>query len=185
MRTQTEIEDRIRLLLKEELERCIAEAAEKLPHLCAHNHRQPLDTRKQVEGESNEGFNRITDRHGLPVLQTMGLCMMGAEHPEDWQGTICDEPIDAQRCPYFEVKRRAEVVEAELRQQMRDIDWVRKALPEVHALLWTLDASALPAPPPEPEPTPEVVEPQPLVRVVPRPSWWQLLWFRIWAWGRR
>ena len=49
MKTQGDIEDRIRFLLCEELSRRVREAETRLPHLCVYNHRQPLDTRKAVE----------------------------------------------------------------------------------------------------------------------------------------
>ena len=167
MKTQNEIEDRIRSLLAEERDRRVAESRERLPRLCAHNHQQPLDSRRQVEGEPNETFNRITTRVGLPVVQTMGLCMLGSEHPEDWQGTICEDPIDAQRCPVFNPKESPEAIEAAFRQQMQDDAWVRANFPEVNALLWALDTPGLP---PEPVPSSEPEEPP-----VPLPWWKRVL----------
>lgn len=144
MKTQTEIEDRVRLLLKQELDRRVAAASQKLPHLCQHNHRQPLDIRKQVEGMPNDTYNRVSNLRGLPVVQTMGLCMLGAENPEEWPGTICEDPIDAQRCPYFDAKEKPSVIEQTFRAQMEDDAWVRDNLPEIRALLWSLDTTELP-----------------------------------------
>lgn len=179
MKTQSEIEDRIRFLLAQERDRRIAVSREKLPGSCRHNHQQPLDGRKQVEGEPNENFNRITDRRGLPVLQTMGLCMLGSENPDEWQGTICDEPIDAQQCPYFEPKASPEEIETEFRAQMQDMEWARVNMPEVHALLWALEASEpIPVPvtpePPTLEQAIETYHEKPLPEPEPVPlSWWK------------
>lgn len=170
MKTQDEIEDHIRLLLSQELTRLVSVATEKLPHNCRHNHQQPLDTRRLVDGAPNESWNRITARRGLPVMQTMGLCMMGAEHAETWPGTICDEPLDAQRCPYFHAQMTAVEVDEEFRAQTQEAEWVREHLPAVHALLWTLESSTLPEP----------VSVAPLALIPPKP-WWE----RLWAYFRR
>lgn len=158
MRTTEEIEDRIRGLLVEELDRRVALAHQRLPRLCTHNHQQPLDTRKGVEGAPNENFNRITreGKRGLPVLQTMGLCMLGAESIEQWPGTICEDPIDAQRCPIFHPRTSKEDLWAEFTSQMQDDAWLRENLPEVHTLYWVLSS-------------------EPVIRL----PWWKKVLFRL------
>lgn len=138
MRNTDEIENRLRYLLCEELDRRVSEASLRLPHLCAHNHRQPLDTRKTIAGEPNEDFNRTTDKRGLPLLHTIGLCMLGSERPEDWQGNICEDPIDALRCPYFDPARRKADIWQEFARQLSSIEWLRENMPEAHALYWVL-----------------------------------------------
>jgi hypothetical protein len=139
MKGETEIRGRLNQLLSEELNRRIASATEKLPRRCVHNYRHPLDQRKKVDGESNENYNRITDNRGLPVLQTIGLCMLGSKDPETWGGTICEEPIDAIRCPVFEPSRKKADLLKEFREQLRDESWTRGNLPEVFSLLWLLE----------------------------------------------
>ena len=101
MKTQSEIENRIRYLLSEALDRQVKEASRRLPVLCKHNYQHSLDTRRLVHGELNSNFNRITTECGDEVAQKIGLCFLGSEDPEQWGGTICDDPIDAQKCPYF------------------------------------------------------------------------------------
>lgn len=185
MKTEAEVQDHIRLLLDQEFERRAIEAATKLPRRCVHNHRQPLDSRKQVNGEGNEDYNRIV-KNGLPVVQTIGLCMYGSTDPTNWNGTICEDPIDAQRCPLFTPKVTREEIQQALEGQIRDIEWVKVNLPEVHALLWTLDSNKLPAsdppPPPEPETAPLPCEPEEeqqddedAITPVPPPplAWWK------------
>jgi hypothetical protein len=156
MKTARDLEDRIRFLLAEELTARVSLAETRLPHLCTHNHRQPLDVRKRIEDQANEHYNRITSGPHLPVVQTMGLCMLGAEDPEQWPGTICEDPIDAQRCPYFDQKLDKKYIWLLFSSQIRDADWLRDNMPEVHGLLWALNAT--------------------------RPSglpWWKRLWFRF------
>jgi hypothetical protein len=156
MKPSAEIESRIRFLLCEELTRRVNEAQTRLPHLCVHNHRQPLDTRKTVEDLPNDTYNRTTDRDGLPVVQTIGLCMLGAEDPSTWQGNICEDPIDAQRCPYFTPSATKESIYAAFKSNVEDLEWVQHHMPEMHALLWVLDKARNLAIP-----------------------WWKRLWFRI------
>lgn len=142
MKAEADIQDRIRELLDGELARRVASALEQLPAHCVHNHRHTLDGRKRVDGEPNELYNRISD-HRLPIVQTIGLCMLGAEKPEEWSGTVCEDPVDAQRCPYFTLKHNASEVQTAFEAQLRDVGWVRENLPEVHALLWAIGAEGL------------------------------------------
>lgn len=147
MKSMDEVESRLRELLVSELGRRLTR--ETLPQLCVHNYRHTLDHRKTAYGEPNGGYNRITqgveevdgERVGLPVVQTIGLCMLGSEGLESWPGNICEEPIDAQRCPYFQYRvTRAEVYDGFL-ADVSDPAWVEKTLPAVHSLLWVLGAT--------------------------------------------
>ena len=91
MKSQIEVESRLKGLLCQELDRRVAESTRRLPKMCQHNYRHPLDHRKTVDGIPNPDHNRIA-KHGLPVAQTMGLCMLGsAEDPHSWRGDICEE----------------------------------------------------------------------------------------------
>jgi hypothetical protein len=170
------VQDRIRALLDEEFRLRVEASQERLPECCVFNHRHTLDSRKKVQGDENTLYNRITrgdNRAGLPVVQTIGLCMYGQEHPETWPGTICEDPVDARRCPpqAFTPKVSPETVKSEFEAQIKDLEWVKKNLPEVNALLWVLGTEKLPEPPPPaPEPAPP---PEPL-----KLAWWQrfFLW---------
>lgn len=152
MRTETEIQNRIRYLLTLELDQRVAESRTILPHKCRHNHRQLLDVRKMVEGEPNEQYNRLTGRH-LPVI---GFCMLGSDNPEEWNGTICEDPIDAQRCPDFTPIGTRESLREAFDSQLKDLEWVQQNMPEVYGLLWALGSENLPSLP-----------------------WWKSLWFKF------
>jgi hypothetical protein len=147
MKSANEVEVRVRELLGAELKRRLSR--ERLPCLCVHNHQQPLDYRKSVYGEVNHHYNRISReeetpdgaRVTLPVVQKIGLCMLGSESVDSWQGTICDEPIDAQRCPYFEFKEARSQVYEGFVSDVSDPAYVEASLPAVHSLLWVLGQS--------------------------------------------
>jgi hypothetical protein len=70
--------------------------------------------------------------------------MLGAENPEEWAGTICDEPIDAKRCPYFSPTSTETSIKEELLSQMQDLDWVKQNLPDAYQLLWVLEKVSVP-----------------------------------------
>jgi hypothetical protein len=157
MKPENEVQDRIRFLLTQELDRRVSDACARLPHKCKHNHRQPLDVRKQVAGEPNTNYNRTTVDDTSPRrLPMIGLCMLGAEDPTQWGGTICEDPIDAQRCPYFDPTDTKASVQEQFQSQIQDLVWLEASLPQVYGLLWALDSGKVPALP-----------------------WWKLLWFRL------
>lgn len=151
MKGEAEVQDRIRYLLTQELDRRVENAAKRLPLLCSHNHRHTLDPRKQVNGGPNEGYNRIGNGS-----QTIGLCMLDAEDPTEWKGDICEDPIDAQRCQYFDPKVDKDHVWAEFNLQIKKLDWVQENMPEVYGLLWALGSNQAPPIP-----------------------WWKVLWFKF------
>jgi hypothetical protein len=62
--------------------------------------------------------------------------MLGSEDPEQWQGNICDDPIDAQRCPYFTPAKDAKTIVAEFMELVKEPSWVETNMPVVSALLW-------------------------------------------------
>jgi hypothetical protein len=143
MKGESEVRARLNEVVFAEVARRIELTNEKLPHKCTHNYRHPLDARKRVNGEANEYYNRITTL-GLPVLQSVGMCMLGADQPENWNGTICDEPIDAKRCPYFTPSKTKEDITKEVQEQLLDGEWVRENLPEAYGLLWVLEDITVP-----------------------------------------
>jgi hypothetical protein len=138
MKTKSDIEARVKELVCAEFDRRVIEASKRLPTRCVNNYRHPLDTRKKLEGEPNPGYNRITDKHELPVVQTIGFCMLGCNDPENWEGTICEEPIDAKKCSDFKAARGKADILPELSQDLKNTSWVKDNHPELFSLLWVL-----------------------------------------------
>lgn len=196
MKDEAEVRLRVRELVTAELKRRLDESNERLPHRCTHNYRHVLDTRKVLVGEPNEKYNRIGDVRHLPLSQSMGLCMLGAEDPEQWKGDLCDEPIDAQRCPYFNPLKDDQKITAEFATHLKDPAWVETNLPAVSALIWVAGTDEAPKesvlePPKEEEPeeSPKDAEPAPpsepdhkdLPSLWLKPPWWTRLW--RWVFG--
>lgn len=158
MKDQTQIEERLRRLVLEALGAHMARFDVKLPTKCRHNHRQPLDHRKTVYGDSNPSYNRITSAKdvsgkGLPVAQTIGLCMYGAENPDDWRGDICEDPIDAQRCNIYNPLVSKKVLYDAFVKGVRSEEWLGTHYPGILSLVWVLGQGVVieEEPPPEEE----------------------------------
>lgn len=160
MKSESDVKKKIAEFLGVELDRRVREAGERLPFRCTHNHRQPLDARKTVGGERNPNYNRISqvsqEGVSLSVVQTIGLCML--DEPGKHL-TICEDPLDAKRCPFFCASEGKEQLLQGLTEQLQDPEWVEANMPEVHALLWVLN---------------EMGRPQQL-----QLSWWKKIWFRF------
>jgi hypothetical protein len=133
-----EVQARARWYIETELERRFGQASRRLPVLCQHNHRQALDIRKLVEGEPNPNYNKQTG-------PTIGLCMLGSDEGT-WQGTVCEDAIDAQICEYFTPIGTKESILAKFREDLSDISWVEANMPTLYELLWVLSDFVLPKP---------------------------------------
>lgn len=134
MRTNDEIQGRIKQILTRELDQRLTAAGAVLPVNCKHNLRHSLDVRPHVTGEPNPQYNQVGKRQ----LPTIGLCMFGAEDPTSWPGDICEDPIDAQTCSVFDSKFTRQRVQEEFQHQLKIPEWVKTNLPEVSGLLWVL-----------------------------------------------
>lgn len=168
MKSVEQIEDRVRFLLREELQRRLAESQERMPRRCQHNHRQPLDSRRTVDGEPNPLFNRISrgvsEGRGLPVVDTLGLCMLKTTIDGVWAGTICEDDIDAQGCPYFQAKQTPEEVYRQFLEDLENEQWVVLNLPRIQPLLWVLGSRY------------ERLDREPLPLALP---WWKRVWLAL------
>ena len=153
MKTREVIEERLRAILVDELNRRVVEAKRKRPHLCQHNYRHPLDDRKMVEGEVILAYNRITSVPWEPVSHTLGLCMYGKENPEAWGGDICEDDIDAQRCPLFKPLKTKENILEEFVDQLATPGWLDEHMPGAAELVWVLEDA-------------------------PKIPWWKLFWYK-------
>jgi len=67
--------------------------------------------------------------------------MLNSENPEEWQGTICEDPIDAKRCPFFTALQTKESLFREFVSQTSNPEWLELNMPGVHELLWAAGIS--------------------------------------------
>ncbi len=138
MKSEKQIRGMVRELLTEALRKRYEETRKRLPHRCTHNLRHPLDYERLVDGATNDNYNRIGSK-SLPMAKTIGLCMLGASNVEEWPGNICEDPIDAQRCPYFTPSMNEEQVLTEFQAQLQDPTWLQENLPAVSTFMWVLE----------------------------------------------
>lgn len=151
MKNSQEIVERIRFILTGAEQKVLLSAGARLPHLCKYNHRHSLDSRKEVAGRPNPDYNTI--QGGVANATTLGLCMFGSEDPETWSGDICEDPIDAVKCPFFTSRVSEDGLRSEFQANIDNPAWVSDNLPEVHGLLWVLDKTGVPpAPTASPKP---------------------------------
>jgi len=134
LRAITEMRNRAKSLVLNELNRRLSAAQAKLPHNCTHNHRHPLDLRKKVRLEPNPSYNSISEANS-----TVGLCMYGSENIQTWSGNICEEPSDAKGCPMYQSKHTKEAVIKAFTQDLEDSVWLKANMPELDVLLWVLE----------------------------------------------
>jgi hypothetical protein len=142
MRTEQEVKTRVRELVSQELSFRLKEASKRLPKYCVNYYAHTLDSRKTVDGVKNPMYNRInpSDREG--VTPTLGLCRLGSLEPEYWGGTICEDPIDAIRCPNFQPISTKGSIIAELERDLKDPDWIKYHIPELYSLIWVLGSES-------------------------------------------
>jgi hypothetical protein len=138
MRSESEVRERLQELITGELNQRLDLLGKRLPSLCTHNYLHTLDLRKKVgvEATPNPRFNTITE--GENSNQHIGLCLLGSDDPETWSGTICEDPVDAKRCPYFSSSHTKASILASLEKDLADEDWLDAHLPEARALMWIL-----------------------------------------------
>ncbi len=138
MKNPEEVQARAKWYVETELERRLSQASRRLPILCQHNHRQALDIRKLVEGEPNPDYNKQTG-------PTIGLCMLGSDDGT-WQGTVCEDDIDAQTCVYFAPIDTKDSILAQFHEDLSNPSWVEANMPVLYELLWVLSDFTPPQP---------------------------------------
>ncbi len=153
MKTQDEVEKRLRKLLTRYRDRYVHEKTDRVYHNCVHNYEhksKPLPY--SVSDRPDTGMTPA--RKVLPVLSpepTIHICMYGSKSGE-WNGDVCDAlDVRAPDCPWF--KRRTGEQEAgeQFDGLMSNVRYVFDNYRDVAALQWVLDIRD-PAEIQEPEP---------------------------------
>ncbi len=168
MKDISQIEERLNRLVIEALDARMTDIQVRLPGKCRHNHRQPLDHRKTVYGGANPTYNRISTGAKLksqlpePVDNKLGLCMFNGDNPAEWNGDLCEDPVDAQRCSKYDPIVNSKEIYDTFCKGLKDTEWLEANLPEVQSLLWVLGVGL----------DPEKDEPEPVPQL---PSFWKRL----------
>jgi hypothetical protein len=146
--------------LSQGLDKEVQVTCSQVPCNCRHNYRHKLDVKKSCVSlgmtalESNKNYNKLSVEN--LSTEDIGLCLAGSENAEQWAGTICEDEIDAQRCSNFSLRQTKNEVARKFEAQIKDLEWVKSNLPEIHALLWVLGSG-----------------------IVHKLPWWKTLWFRF------
>ena len=67
------------------------------------------------------------------------VCLLDADKPQEWEGTICDQSV-TNTCPFFENNKTKEQIESEIDQMLSsgDMGAIASKYPDIAALLWVL-----------------------------------------------
>lgn len=68
----------------------------------------------------------------------VGLCLLGSSNPEEWKGTICDEDVQAQSCPFFKNKFSKDVMLRSFYEELEDETVVSAEYKDIAALQWVI-----------------------------------------------
>jgi len=118
MKTELEIQKKLKLLRERKLKRLIRKALRRKPHNCHFNRvHTVIQNGKSVE---------------IPI------CVAGVERP-DWKVDICDSNQQAKTCPIFLLKQDKKAIEKEFDEQCQDTEWLKKEHPDLYLLSWVLD----------------------------------------------
>lgn len=140
MKSQSEIQRRLRKLHFRYAKKYIDSTQKRIHTNCKHNHSQkPLkQTRDVVEIElaprqvSTVVYIHDNDRETQ-------YCMYGSENPETWPGIICDRHQIAETCKWFVPKISAKGAEDQFDKLMEDDEYVYKEHADIAALQWVVN----------------------------------------------
>lgn len=67
------------------------------------------------------------------------VCLLDADKPDEWEGTICDSSVP-NTCPFFKNNKTKEEIEARVRADLNsgDMGLIASKYPDLAALLWVL-----------------------------------------------
>ena len=120
MKSNEKVEKKLKQVKKNYLSREYRDKLHRCPENCEYNYRH-----KTVNEDGRE--------------EEIGLCMLGADNPEEWQGLICDDEETAKQCPYFECKHNKESIKKEFEESLNDEVIVANNYKDIAALNWVLD----------------------------------------------
>jgi hypothetical protein len=69
----------------------------------------------------------------------IGLCMLGADSPEEWAGNVCDDEETAKKCPFFELKHDRDRLRTQFFERLERRDVLVDQYKDIAALKWVLE----------------------------------------------
>jgi len=142
VKTQEEIEKRLRKL-RERYARKYVDASQQRAHAnCVFNHRHDPPPSSTAAAPRDEDLPMVPRRHvTLVVLRddsAVHLCMYGAEDPARWAGDVCDDDATARSCKLFKPSVDMDQAKSEFLDLMADDEYVFDNYRDVATLQWVL-----------------------------------------------
>lgn len=119
MHSGDKIEKKLKEVKKNYLAREYRDKLHRCPVNCEYNYRH---TTLDSEGKEVE----------------VGLCMLGSDNSEEWQGLICDDEETAKNCPYFTGKHTRDSIQKDFEESLDDEIIVANNYKDIAALSWVL-----------------------------------------------
>lgn len=141
MKTQEEVEKRLRKLRRRYARKHIQRSQDRLPCNCIHNEehlpvgdlRAPIPTELEISPRIQRTLVVLQNHNPGPVR----LCMYGAADGE-WSGTICDSESTSRPCPYFQPRLPADSAKIEFLDTLADNEHVFDNYRDMATLQWVL-----------------------------------------------
>lgn len=132
MKSKGKVRQKIKDAKFKYLKRELRDKLKACPQNCQYNERHRLTTYKR-DPVTNEMRSHETE---------IGLCMYGADNPEEWPGKICDEEKTAQECGLFLGRYDKEQVKEAFNAKLEDPQVVAHEYKDIAALQWVVEEDA-------------------------------------------
>ncbi len=144
MRSQSDIDRRLRSLRVKYAKRYIARSQARVHTNCVFNaEHTPRNFIKSDKSDKSEELKLVPRRQvTLVVLRPelpIRLCMYGSQDMENWPGIVCDSDDVAKSCPMFKSKQSLDDSRAEFMEKLSDDEWVFDNHKDMAALQWVLN----------------------------------------------
>jgi hypothetical protein len=151
MRSQEDVEHRLRKLTDRYRAKLVASFQRKAHRNCLYNQLHTPTPRSKADS-SKAWESSLAPRHQVTLIviqpdRPIGICMHGSERADTWNGDTCDDDETAEACPKFRAIQTREGAEAEFSERLKDDEHVLAEYPDIAALQWALDARVWSLPP--------------------------------------
>jgi hypothetical protein len=139
LKTQEDIESRLIKLSTRHKRLYIQSHTDKRPENCHYN----LECTPKPLPYVRETDTNISPRksNSIVIIQEdapVRVCTYGIEHPDKWNGNICDDESQSRKCPMFKPRQSVEILEEEFQDIIKDDEKTLVRYPDIAALQWVL-----------------------------------------------